>query len=164
MAAPKGNQFWKQRTKHGRDKIFASAELLWEACEEYFEWVQGNPLYEDSLVTFQGVATHEPIAKMHAMTIQGLCLFIDIHYSTWVDWRNQKNDFSEVCTRAEAVIYTQKFTGASAGLLNPSIIARDLGLVDKKDLSSSDGTMSPNQLTEEQIDQRIKDIVAKKKA
>ena len=36
----------------------------------------------------------------------------------------------------------QKFTGASANMLNANIIARDLGLTDKKDLTSSDGTMA----------------------
>lgn len=40
-----------------------------------------------------------------------------------------------VITQAEAVIYEQKFTGAAADLLNPNIIARDLGLADKKELS-----------------------------
>ena len=33
-----------------------------------------------------------------------------------------------------AVIRTQKFEGASAGLLNANIIARDLGLSDKTEL------------------------------
>jgi len=41
------------------------------------------------------------------------------------------------------VIYRQKFEGASADMLNPNIIARDLGLADKKDLSSTDKSMSP---------------------
>lgn len=26
MAAPKGNQFWMLRSKHGRDKLFATPE------------------------------------------------------------------------------------------------------------------------------------------
>ena len=32
------------------------------------------------------------------------------------------------------IIYTQKFEGSAAGLLNPNIIARDLGLNDKQEL------------------------------
>lgn len=28
MGAPKGNQFWKLRSKHGRDKLFSSPEIL----------------------------------------------------------------------------------------------------------------------------------------
>ena len=38
MAAPKGNQFWMLRSKHGRDKLFATPEALWEAACEYFQW------------------------------------------------------------------------------------------------------------------------------
>ena len=134
MPAPKGNQFWKARTKHGRDKLFASHEALWEACQEYFQWVEENPLYEDKVSFFQGVASHEPMAKMRAMTIGGLCIFLDIDESTWFAWRKD-DDFSKVVTRTESIIRAQKFEGASADLLNPNIIARDLGLADKKEVT-----------------------------
>lgn len=132
MSAPPGNKFWMMRSSHGRKPIFASSEDLWEACLEYFQWVEDNPLYEDGLVTFQGNAKHEPIAKMRAMTVTGLCIFLDIARSTWDAWRDVKG-FLDVTTRAEDVIRTQKFEGASANLLNPSIIARDLGLADKQE-------------------------------
>lgn len=142
MPAPKGNQFWKARTKHGRDKLFASAELLWEACQEYFEWVEDNPLYESKPFAFQGQSWIEEVPKMRAMTIGGLCLFLDIDKTTWFDWAKQK-DFSHITTRVDEVIRAQKFAGAAADLLNPNIIARDLGLADKQDHTSSDGSMTP---------------------
>ena len=130
MAAPKGNQFWKMRAKHGRDKLFASPELLWEACCEYFEWVSNNPLWEAKAFSFQGVVTIEQLPKMRAMTIDGLTLFLGIDRRTWNAWRDQ-DDFSEVVMKADQVIREQKFAGAAADLLNPNIIARDLGLVDR---------------------------------
>lgn len=142
MAAPKGNQFWKARTKHGRDKLFASAEALWEACSEYFEWVDENPLWESKLFSYQGEITEGIAPKMRAMTIDGLTLFLDVDYETWRRWREDE-DFRAVVTRAEQVIRDQKFSGAAADLLNANIIARDLGLADKKDLQSTDGSMSP---------------------
>lgn len=144
MAAPEGNKFWKNRTKHGRDKLFASSEALWEACCEYFDWVDSNPLIEMKPFAYQGMVTQEPVPKMRAMTIGGLCIFLDINPSTWRDWRTQ-DDFSSVITRAEQIIYEQKFAGAAAELLNPNIIARDLGLSDKvqQDNTSSDGSMTP---------------------
>ena len=151
MAAPPGNQFWKARTKHGRDKLFASADLLWEACTEYFQWVEENPLWENKVTQYQGEVINMPVAKMRAMTISGLCLFLDITRETWGQWRKSK-DFSDVVRRAEEVIYSQKFAGAAADLLNANIIARDLGLKDSSehDLKSSDGTMSP-QPTQEAV-------------
>lgn len=142
MAPPVGNQFWKARSKHGRNRLFASAELLWEACCEYFQWVEDNPLLEMKPFAYQGVVIQEPVAKMRAMTINGLCLFLDIDETTWRAWRDV-DDFSTVVSKAEKIIYEQKFTGAAADLLNPNIIARDLGLADKKDLGSSDGSMTP---------------------
>ena len=130
MGAPNGNQFWKARSKHGRDKIFTSSEALWEACCEYFQWVEDNPLWETKSYSFQGAPFHDQIPKMRAMTISGLCLFLDIDRSTWTAWKTD-NDFSSIVARVEEVIYSQKFAGAAADLLNPNIIARDLGLTDK---------------------------------
>lgn len=142
MPAPKGNQFWKQRSSHGRNPIFKNPEQLWEACCEYFEWVDNNPLQEEKLVSYMGITTREPINKLRAMTIQGLCFFLDITDETWRQYRLNK-DFSAIVSQIEKVIYEQKFSGAAAELFNPSIIARDLGLADKRDLSSSDGSMTP---------------------
>ena len=49
-----GNQFWKFRSKHGRDKLFATPELLWDAACEYFDWMDEHPLYEAKAFAFQG--------------------------------------------------------------------------------------------------------------
>lgn len=155
MAAPLGNQFWKARTKHGRDKLFASAEVLWEACCEYFQWVEDNPLIEMKPFAYQGAITQEPVPKMRAMTVDGLCLFLDIANSTWHQWRSEK-DFSEVVIRVESVIRSQKFAGAAADLLNANIIARDLGLADKSEHS---GKIEFTDMTDDELDRRIAQLV-----
>jgi hypothetical protein len=131
--APKGNQFWKLRSKHGRDKLFASPELLWEAACEYFQWCEDNPLYE---IDFKGKdARRVKLPKMRAYTLKGFCLFCDASESWWKEFRKSDGakDFLSVITRIEETIFNQKFTGAAAGFLNPSIIARDLGLSDKQE-------------------------------
>jgi hypothetical protein len=136
VAAPVGNRFWEVRSTHGRAPIFKSPDDLWNACVEYFDWVEANPLYADHLVTFQGMAKHEPVAKMRAMTISGLCIFLDIGVKTWQEYRGRE-DFAPVTSRVDEIIRTQKFQGAAADLLNPNIIARDLGLVDKSEVSGA---------------------------
>lgn len=138
MPAPKGNKFWEARASHGRDKIFATPEVMWESCLEYFQWVEANPLYESKPFAFQGVVTQEPVPKMRAMTIMGLCNFLDIGEQTWADYR-VREDFSGVVTRVEQIIRQQKFEGASADLLNANIIARDLGLSDKQEFTGKGG-------------------------
>ncbi|MGX8939608.1 DNA-packaging protein [Symbiopectobacterium sp. Eva_TO] len=141
MAAPKGNRFWEARSSHGRNPKFDSPEVLWSACCEYFEWVEEHPLWEMKAFSYQGEVTQEPIAKMRAMTLTGLCLFLDIAESTWQLYR-AREDFMMVTTRAEKVIYDQKFSGAAADLLNANIIARDLGLKEQsqvEDVTSDKG-------------------------
>lgn len=133
-----GNSFWKARSSHGRSPVFPSPDGLWDACVEYFEWVEANPLFEDRLVTFQGTATHEPVAKMRAMTIGGLCIFLDISVDAWRQYR-ERPDFISVATRVEETIRAQKFQGAAADLLNANIIARDLGLADRAEHTGKDG-------------------------
>jgi hypothetical protein len=158
MAAPQGNQFWKARSKHGRDKLFASADLLWESCEEYFQWVEDHPLWENKVAQFQGVPIDMPVAKMRAMTIGGLCLFLDITQKTWFEWR-AREDLSEVVTRAEEVIRSQKFSGAAADLLNANIIARDLGLKDETKTEHS-GHIDFTNMTDTELDAAIQRFLA----
>lgn len=134
MAAPVGNRFWEARSSHGRKPIFASADDLWAACLEYFEWVEANPLYEAQAFAYQGVVSLKELPKMRAMTVAGLCIFLDIDVHTWHEYR-VRDGFTAVTTRADEIIRTQKFQGAAADLLNPNIIARDLGLADKSDMN-----------------------------
>lgn len=154
MSAPKGNRFWEARSSHGRRPRFSDPEVLWDACTQYFEWVEENPLWEMKPFAFQGVVTQEPVAKMRAMTIGGLCIFLDIDQTTWADYRS-KEDFSRVTSRVEAIIRDQKFSGAAADLLNPNIIARDLGLAERNELTGKGGgaiqVTSKHDLTDDQL-------------
>lgn len=134
MAAPQGNRFWEARSSHGRKPIFETPDDLWDAATQYFAWVDDNPLYESELVKFQGEAKAVDVAKMRAMTLSGLCIFLDIARRTWDDYA-KRDDFMPVVNQVEEIIRTQKFEGASADLLNPNIIARDLGLADKQEHS-----------------------------
>lgn len=136
MGAPEGNQFWKLRSKHGRKKLFETPELMWEAACEYFQWCEDNPFIE---VDFRGKYLQEvAIPKMRPYTLHGLCIYLDASTSFWREFKNSgrasENDFMSVVTRIEEVIYNQKYSGAASGFLNPNIIARDLGLIDKQDI------------------------------
>lgn len=143
MAAPIGNEFWKLRSKHGRDKLFKTPEAMWEAACEYFQWCQDTPLIE---VDFRGKENDEVrIPKMRPFTLHGLCRYLDcntLYFNDFQEGLKDKTDelskgFSLVITRIRETIYEQKFTGAAAGFLNPNIIARDLGLVDKTDITQN---------------------------
>lgn len=138
MGAPKGNQFWKLRSKHGRDKLFKTPELLWEAACEYFQWCEDHPLYEMRGFAYQGVVTKENFPKMRAMTLSQLCFYLNCNEAYFrqfkADLKDKEDqlskDFSTIIHEIEIIIYNQKFQGASADLLNANIISRDLGLLE----------------------------------
>lgn len=163
MAAPKGNRFWEARAKHGRDKIFESEDILWESACEYFAWVEDNPLWESKVTQYQGDPIDMIIPKMRAMTVEGLCLFLDISTQTWRDYC-KRDDFIGVTSKIEGVMKSQKFSGAAADLLNANIIARDLGLKDVTDHTSSDGSMSPkaNVIAADLSDDELAALIGKK--
>ena len=134
-----GNKFWMQRSKHGRDSLFESAELIWEASCEYFDWVENNPLIAEEVIKSGDLAgTIVYTNKMRPFTWQGLTGYLDCNVEYFTDFErslqgktDQKSiDFCRVIKRIRQIIYQQKFEGAAAGFLNPMIISRDLGLKD----------------------------------
>lgn len=143
MAFGKGNEIWRMAECPGRPKKFDSPEALWEKCVGYFDWVNDNPFIEHKATQFQGVQVDMHNELQRPMTKEGLAIFLGIHYSTWMEWAKPESEFSEVVKHADQIIYDNKFSGATAGFFNSNIIARDLGLSDKKDLTSSDGSLSP---------------------
>ena len=155
MAAPKGNKFWERRTKHGRNKIFGSPESLWNECVKYFESVEEHPLIEEKIVQCNGEPVKETLNRMRAMTKEGLYFYLKIVRSTWDDYKSQ-DDFSAICEHVEYCIRNQKFQGAAAGQLNHAIIARELGLTDKTEITENKGL----DITDDQLDARIKSLLS----
>ena len=128
-----GNNAWMARSSAGRNPIFTSPEHLEGLCYEYFEWVQKNPLIAAETVKHQGQGKTMAVPRMRAMTVVGLCNFLDIDPTTWYDYA-KKADFSHICKKVERIIYQQKLEGAAADMLNSSIIVRELGLADKSEV------------------------------
>jgi hypothetical protein len=141
MPAPTGNRFWEARTTFGREKLFASAENLRKACIEYFRYNDENPILINETVKFMGSADIIGVPTASPLTIKGLCIFLDIDHKTWRNYAGAEGyeDFFQVCEWAESIIHQQKFAGAAAGVFNAAIIARDLGLADKREITGKDG-------------------------
>src|ERR1017187_5984127 len=84
MAAPEGNQFWKQRATHGRELIFFSPSILWEACCEYFEKTDDRKWFKTEFHGKDALECKVPCETPYTWT--GLYLFLDIHHKTWQDY------------------------------------------------------------------------------
>jgi hypothetical protein len=129
-----GNQYWKLGHDMGKPKKYKPDEILKKA-QEYALWCEENPLYE--LKVF-GTGFKSQIPKMRAMTIEGFCLFCNMAKSTFYEYEKEK-DYSNIIARVKDLFYSQKFEGAAAEFLNANIIARELGLSDKQELTGKGG-------------------------
>lgn len=130
MAAPIGNEFWKLRSKHGRDKIFADPSVMWETACEYFQWCEDNPIKQQNWVGKDGNEVERELTR--PFTLSGLSVYMDCDEQTLKNYgtKEEHKDFFGVYTRISQIIRTQKFEGAAVGIFNANIIARDLGLSD----------------------------------
>lgn len=144
MRQPDGRRIWEAVSSFGRTPTFADASELWNACIEYFQWVDENPLTEAKAYPTKEEVRVELFPKMRAMTLSGLCLFLDISVETWRGWRTEghvlfRPDFVAVIRRVDAIVFEQKFSAASAGLLNANIISQELGLIQKTEVTGAEG-------------------------
>ena len=145
MAIQKGQQLWKLRKKHGPDRKFGTPEELWKAACKYFEWCDNNPLIEEDILRSGDTAGQKIyLNKMRPYTLQALCIHlgVDTSYLRKLKDTLKKEDsitesFLALINKVESIVYTQKFEGAAAGFFNANIIARDLGLRDKKDIDNT---------------------------
>jgi hypothetical protein len=134
------SDYWRGRGPRGKKPKFDSPEKLWDACVEYFEFVEANPLLEDKAMGGgEAGPAHTDLRKMRAMTIAGMCTFIGCSQRAWQEWAVERADLKETIELVDQIIRTQKFEGAAAGMLNPVIIARDLGLTEKSEITGKDG-------------------------
>lgn len=151
------NKFWQQRIKHGPKPAFEKAEDLLNAAQDYFEWCDCNPWMKveqmrKPVVTRDaaGNETSNEIANLptaRPYSIDGLCLHLGVGANWFRTLKARENltaDFLEVIDLIETVIRTQKIEGATVGAFNANIVSRELGLVDKKELS---GKLSVEQIT-----------------
>lgn len=127
MAAPKGNQFWKARSSHGRNPTYSNPDDLVDAIEQYFEWVHENPFIEYKPMIESGQISNAMIPKMRPMLIGECARFVGLTSETWGQYKN-KEGFSEIISEAEEIIKNQKLSGAMSGFFKENIVARHLGI------------------------------------
>lgn len=116
----------------GRPRTYQTAEQLLTVFEEYVQHIEENPFRETD---YRGKdAMPVTIKRRRPLTKQSFCIFAGITEWRQVEvYKEKGEDFLQVITYIEQVIYSHKLEGASAGLFNSSIIARDLGLADKRE-------------------------------
>lgn len=147
-----GNQFWRNVPidKLGRPAKFKTPEELWEAAKDYFDFCDNNPIFnEETKTSSNGTQVTENRLKI-PYTWEGLYIHLSVvhldHYKT-------KNDFLGILTHIGNIIRNQKFMGATVGIFNHGIIARDLGLMEnsKIDVTTKGESINRGELTPDQV-------------
>ncbi len=131
--------------KRGRPKNFETPEELWEYYEEYKQYILDNPI---KVTDWVGKDAHQ-IERKHYMppTWKGFEAFLfragvgDVKNVVSLDWyRRNHNDayteFQGIVRAIGAEMFERKFSGASVGIYQQNIIARELGLADVQEVNN----------------------------
>lgn len=145
MGAPLGNDFWKHRSKHGRERIFKEPKVMLEACYEYFKY-QSSPArtWDKKEAVKSGEFTGQIIDVPSAtpFSFRLLCMFLHVHSKFFSQFESGlkpdeneiDKDFYDVIAHVREVIEEQQLEGATVNAFNANIIARRLGLADKQEI------------------------------
>jgi DNA-packaging protein gp3 len=132
-----GNEWWRNRINIGRPKTFTTAIELYKAIMSYFESAEKKTIpIKDFIKSGDSAGQVITLNTSTPFTIKALCIHLGINHQTWLNYKDRP-DFFDVVTHAEDIIYVQKFEGAAIMQFSPNIIARDLGLVDKKQITET---------------------------
>jgi len=133
--------FDKAMKRLGAPRRYEGPEQLAADVAEYFKEIENDRLEEEVMWCSNGVVTKDVKKLPRAMTLGSLWLHLGIDSTTWAAWRINRPDLSSVIIHTEQAIREQKFEGAAAGIFNPNIIAREIGLreVTSTELTGKDG-------------------------
>jgi hypothetical protein len=132
---------YKLKSTVGRKLLFSDPQLFMQACYEYFQWCEKNPVW--SIEYLGKDAVKKDVPKMRMFTLSGLMLYLDASESWLRSFRkrlaektieglteDQYEEFDLAIERAQQIIKTQKLEGAASGLLQSNFVAREMGLWD----------------------------------
>lgn len=135
-----------EKRKRGRPRKFKKPAQLLEAAEQYFDWCDRNPWYKCEK-TKDGDIIGVPIQRPYS--IVGFCVFLGCSERFWWDLKNTAPpEFGETINKITSRIESQQFEGATVGVFNANIIARKLGLVDKKDVTTNGQNVTASPLND----------------
>lgn len=121
-------------TKAGRPRKFAQPSLLLKAFGEYLEDRKGRYIEfeekEDGLYGEKVTEKTKTAIKHHPLSVADFCIYLGCSRA-W--WNALPDEFLGVKTYIGDYIFTFQLKGAEIGEFNANIVARELGLADKRE-------------------------------
>jgi hypothetical protein len=143
-----------------KSKYIANPETLLKHFNDYKEWVKDNPREIEDYVGKD--ADRVMRKKPRPLTMEGFenwCADNDIiqDLGDYFENRNKSySDYSAICSRIKRIIRQDQIEGGMAGIYNQSITQRLNGLVDKKEVETTEVLLTP-----EDRERKIKELLEK---
>jgi hypothetical protein len=116
-------ELYKKRTR--------SSDITPEQFEalaiSYFEWADTNQIKTCENAAFQGKVTQSLVTKPRVFTINGLVLFTGLSMATFSRFRKDPA-YAHIMEWIDNVVFEQKYQLAANGVINASLIGKDLGI------------------------------------
>lgn len=120
-------------------KHIKTPEQMWKYACEYFEWCNRHKLKKVEYIKSGAAAgTTITIKLPRAYTWQGFQTFlIEKNMIKNVKMYFEYPEFKEVMNVIASVMFSQKYEYALIGVFNPNLVARELGLIEKTENTST---------------------------
>ena len=141
------NEYWKLRSKDGREKLFKTPEILQAEIDKYFEWADNTPMFkteqskiprkayknEDGEMIYPSQLVEIPIVRPYS--IEDLCTFLGITMETLLNYGTAPayKEYFRVVSYVKQKIRGQQISGAQVGTYNANLTARLNGIREHTD-------------------------------
>jgi len=139
MAAPKGNQFAKD-SGEGRPMAYATPGEWKKAIQKYFDWCDQNPIYKnEALKSGERAGEIIQIPTQRPYLIEGICDHLDISTQTFYNYEKAEGyeDFFDISAWARNKCFKQNVEHGYTGGFDAGLVARKLGIADKKEMEAN---------------------------
>lgn len=132
------NMYEIKKADVGGRPVSYTPEELRTKINEYIQFVLSTPIKLEKLFNTARGIVRKSEKHIRPMTVTGCAVYLGItpetlnNYAKRGDEDPHREEYLRIVSQAKAIFYQQKFNGATIGAYNPSIIARDLGLAEKK--------------------------------
>lgn len=121
----------------GKNKYIKTPEILAEHFKSYVEWVDNNPVLKEDYVGKDAERVDRRLKRPLSWVGFEVWLYKEGIISDLSDYEENKNgsytEFLPIIRALKKIIETDQFDGAVVGVYQQNIIARKLGLVEKRE-------------------------------
>ncbi|QXV80767.1 terminase small subunit [Veterinaerplatzvirus Jeanpiccard] len=114
-------------------------EEVFDFAVRYFSWAEGEAIKAIETAAFRGVVSESLVHKPRVFTLTGLALFMGVNINRFARWRAEAG-YSDVMEFIDNVIYEQKYQLCVAGIINSTIVGKELGIDKPQEITISNNS------------------------